>query len=149
MDTHRGEGWLEHRRQELFADPAERKACQCDAELSRRQIGIEMRTNVFREARAQISFFDQRIQLAAPHLYDREFARDEKSIERDQREDRGDFRQQQFGRIPMLGDAFSQGGKGERSEKQKAHCADACPASGTLRGGRLPAGFRYAGDHAG
>ena len=55
MNVHEGERRLKHGRQELLADPAEREARERNAELGRGKIGVEMRANMLRESRAEIS----------------------------------------------------------------------------------------------
>ena len=65
MDSHQGERRLEHRRQKLLTDPAERETGEGDS-------GVAWRKGMRRDARerasqnrAKISLIDQGIELAA------------------------------------------------------------------------------------
>ena len=61
-----------------------------------------MRANVLGKARPQIAFFSQGVELAGSNFYDGEFARDKKSIERDEGRDHQQFPKNNDGRTPLI-----------------------------------------------
>ena len=82
---------LEQPREGRLADPAQGQARQRDAELARRQVGVEVREHVLGEAGAAIAFADLDLDLGRPDLDQRELRRDEEAVddhEHDRQRDR-------------------------------------------------------------
>src|SRR5205085_11694509 len=109
MHIHEGERRLKDPSEKLFADPAQGETGQGDAELGRRQVGVEMYAYVLGENGADVAFVLKRIELAGPHFYDREFGRDEKGVERDEPDDQGDLADENDWRVPVFSYCFGQG----------------------------------------
>ena len=114
VDVHEREGRLKQADQKLFADPTEREAEERHAELRRGEVGIEMRADVLGENSANVPLLHERVELAGAHFYDGEFARDEKAVQDNEREDYRQLAQDNWQRIPMVRDRFGQRADGEK-----------------------------------
>src|SRR5437868_3494348 len=101
MNVRHREEWLNQMGEKFFADPTERQTRHRHAKLRRRKISVEMRTNIFRQTRARVTLLHQSVELTRANFNDREFARDEKSVQADQRRDRQKFRDDDTGRVPL------------------------------------------------
>src|SRR5947207_15652768 len=113
MNIYKGEKRLKNLHQKLFTDPAERETGQSDAKLGRREIRVEMAADVLDEVCPEVSLFYQSFELAATHLNNGKFARDEETIEPDKRGNSRDFANQNPGRIPVFADRFSYRRRGQ------------------------------------
>src|SRR5205085_5941029 len=74
-------------RKKFFTEPTERQTRHSDAELRRRKISVEMRANIFCKTRARVPLLRQFVELTRANFDDCEFARDEKSVQSNQRRD--------------------------------------------------------------
>ena len=101
INVQQPEKWLEHLRQKLFAYPAQCQTRQGYTELRRGKISIEMAADIFGKAGPQIPLLHQRIELTRAHFDDGKFARNEKTVKREQRRDHRQFPNHDSGRIPM------------------------------------------------
>ena len=82
---------LEQARERRLADPAQGQARQRDAELRRRQVGVEVREHVLGEPGAAVAFAELDLDLRRPHLDQRELRGDEEAVqdhEQDRQRDR-------------------------------------------------------------
>ena len=70
--------------------PAERQAREGDAELARREVGVEMGQLMARELRPPAARLGERIELGRPHLDQRELGGDEEAVERDEQQAEGE-----------------------------------------------------------
>src|SRR5436189_1386931 len=116
MNIHECEERLKDLHQKLFTDPPERETGQGNAKLGGGEIRVEMATDMLDEVCSEIPLFYQSIELAATHLNDGKFARDEETIKPDKRSNSRDFANQNTGRVPVFDDRFS---NGRRGRKQK------------------------------
>src|SRR5205085_4165977 len=110
------------------------------------EVGVEMSADVLGENGADVAFVLKRIELAGPHFYDREFGRDEKSVERDQPNDQSDLADENDWRVPVFSYRFGQGSGREKNKKQKVHGTDARRTPENPRPGVLPARLRHTRD---
>src|ERR1700730_13087067 len=69
-----------------FTNPPKTEAGESDSKLSRRKVGIEMRSNMAREFCSFIPF-RERVQLSRSDFDQREFGCNEKAVQKDQRKD--------------------------------------------------------------
>ena len=102
-------------REKLFTHPTKTETGEGDAELRRRKISIEMRTNVCRPdvARAFPSSI-RALELAAPDFDDGIFRRDEETIQGDQGAMAPSLPRTSPGRIPTFSDAFGESREGQK-----------------------------------
>src|SRR5205085_324892 len=68
MHIHEGERRLKDPGEKLFADPAQGETGQGDAELGRRQVGVEMSADVLGENGTDVAFVFKRIELESYQL---------------------------------------------------------------------------------
>src|SRR6202030_540358 len=71
-----------------------------DPELSRRKISVQFPANMLCENGAHIPLLRQSVKLTRAHLHHRELARNEKSVESNQRGDNRELANDNPGRIP-------------------------------------------------
>ena len=116
MNIYKGEKRLKNLHQKLFTDPAERETGQGDAKLGRREIRVEMAADVLDKVCPEVPLFYQSFELAATHLNNGKFARDEETIEPDKRGNSRDFANQNPGRIPVFADRFSYRRRGQKQK---------------------------------
>ena len=76
MNVGDGKGRLQHACEKLLAKPAQPEARQRDAELSGREIGVQMIADVPRESSPQVPLLRQSVQLTAAHFDQTELGRD-------------------------------------------------------------------------
>ncbi len=116
MNIYESEERLKDLHQKLFTDPTERETGQGNAKLGRGKIRVEMAADMLDEVCSDIPLFYQSIELAATHLNNGKFARDEETIEPDKRGNSRDFPNQNPGRIPVFADRFSYGRRGQKQK---------------------------------
>jgi len=109
MNIYESEERLKDLHQKLFTDPTERETGEGNAKLGRGKIRVEMATDMLDEVCSDIPLFYQSIELAATHLNNGKFARDEETIKPDKRSNSRDFADQNTGRVPVFDDRFSDG----------------------------------------
>src|SRR5256885_2465853 len=115
-----------------------------------------MRADVFRETRRCVALLYQRVELTRTHFNDREFARDEESIEADERGDYRQFTEDNGRRVPLRDRRI-----GQKTKDRYVHCCTAAclvaerfaaatsgDATGSETAAVLPAGFRHAGNQS-
>ena len=135
-----------------FADPAEGDRGEGDAELGRRQIGVEVPEHVRGQPRAALAGLDVRLDLGRAHLRQGELGGDEKAVERDQQEAEqqarpgveGGVRGRGLGHRSVGGTAQSSGGAAVAPVGSGCAIAIACRGSvrtktlrGSVRGRRV------------
>ena len=116
VNSAQGKERLQQVCQKLFPYPAERETGQGDAELSRRQIGVEMTAHVLNDLGAGVSLIDQGIQLAAPDFDDRKLATNEKAVEDHQSCDHEELAEQDAGSVPVIGDRIGKRRRGQMKD---------------------------------
>src|SRR5438128_12077435 len=114
MNIYKGEKRLKNLHQKLFTDPAERETGQGDAKLGRGEIRVEMAADVLDKVCPEVPLFYQSFELAARHLNNGKFARDEETVEPDKRGHSRDVANQNSGRSPVIVDRFSYGRSAQR-----------------------------------
>src|SRR5438270_7856337 len=87
--------------EKFFDQPSERQARHGDSELRSRKISVEMRANIFCKTRARVPLLRQFVELTRANFDDCEFARDEKSVQSNQRRDYRQFKDDDPGRVPL------------------------------------------------
>lgn len=115
VDACEGKERFDHGREERFAEPAEAEGSEGDAELGRAEVGVEMRDNFFGGDGASVAFFDEGFELAGADLDDGEFRGDEESVQEDEKENGGQFEEDNSRGIP-LGEDGSVGGNRQKQE---------------------------------
>ena len=110
VNVDQGKEGLEDLHEKLFADPAEGKTGERDAELGGRKVSVEMRTDVFNKTGPHIPLLHQFVELTGAHFDDGEFAGHEETVENDESKNGGKFADQNHGLIPVLRDCVSQRG---------------------------------------
>src|SRR5204863_9966100 len=116
MNIYKGKKRLKNLHQKLFTDPAERETGQGDAKLGRGEIRVEMAADVLDKVCPEVPLFYQSFELAATHLNNGKFARDEETIEHDKRGNSRDFANENSARITVFDDRFSYGCRAQRYE---------------------------------
>src|SRR5205809_7397706 len=109
MNIYKGEKRLKNLHQKLFTDPAERETGQGDAKLGRGEIRVEMAADMLDKVCSEVPLLYQSVELAATHLNNGKFARDEETIKPDKRSNSRDFANQNTGHVPVFDDRFSNG----------------------------------------
>src|SRR6266404_4486753 len=122
MNVRQREERFDQMREKIFTEPTERQTRQCDAELRCRKIRVQVRANVLREPCPRIPLLHQRIELARAHFDDREFARDEKSVQADQRRDHRQFKDYYPRRVPLRNRCV---GERQKLKEQRVHFTSA------------------------
>jgi len=107
FDFGESEKRLKHLREERFAQPAKPKAGRCNSDLTCGKIGVQIILYLLCKRRPPAAFSCQRIDLAPADFHERKLGRDKEAVQQHEREDRGQFGDQQQGRVPMPRDRLS------------------------------------------
>src|SRR5438046_2936687 len=102
MNIHECKERLKDLHQKLFTDPPERETGQGNAKLGRGEIRIEMAADMLDEVCSEVPLLYQSVELAATHLNNGKFARDEETIKPDKRSNSRDFANQNTGTRPVF-----------------------------------------------
>src|ERR1051326_5062883 len=107
---------LQNMGEKRFAHPAQGQAGQGHTELCSGKVSVEMGTNIFGKTRPSVPLLYQGVELARSHFYNREFAGDEETVQRDQRGDDRQLGNQNRRSIPVSDDRVAELGAGNESK---------------------------------